>query len=322
VSIARRLSTLALLLTGCTGALTVSGEIVQPARMPVRAFPRVLVTSSLDAESREVADAIAGHLSGGSAQVDRAPPEAIDILRTEEGMRRGTIVVDVRVRVRELDDAAWGARDDLECGPSGCFRARRLAFQDESLVAGELAVTVNDGPSARELQRIQLLEQERGADVIAMRLRVLERLANGALALLDQRTERVPVHLYPIDRPEVVRALDSVYAGSWAEGRRMLERFVHTERFGQLSDEQRALVLYDLAQALRFDTTLEPDVRFEGAHRALSMAVRLAPQPRYARAIHELDEHRRCRALVRRQHEAAAHNYALYARAREDERLR
>jgi len=86
---------------------------------------------------------------------------------------------------------------------------------------------------------------------------------------------------------------------------------VESSEFDELPREHRAVVLYDLGQVRRFDRSLPPEQRFERAAEALRAAVRLAPEPRYALALGDLQAHRRSRAMVREQHAAMAHNFRI-----------
>lgn len=307
-----RLAVSAAMLVGCGGGMTVRGEIVQPAQVPVRAFPRILVTASEDPASRDLALAVAQHLAVGRSAVEQLDAAAIEALRAEGRIGRATVVVELRTSLTRRDHPRWtGRNDQLDCGPIGCFDMRSSAIQDIPVLHADVIVTVLDGPSGNALQEVELSEEESGADVLGMRLRVLERLADRTLALLDQRIEQVSVQLYPVDRPEVRRALEAVRQGRWSDGRRGLEEFAHSRRFRALSRDERALVLYDLGQARRFDTTVPAEQRFADASRALRAAVRLVPQPLYARAIAELEDHRRTGHMVRAQQEAMAHNFAI-----------
>lgn len=291
--------------------MTVQGEVVQPAQVPVRAFPRILVTSTDDAESREIALSVARHLALGRSAVDRVDRAAIATLRAEGQIERATVVIEVSTTLSQHATAGWTRSEGVDCGPVGCLDSPRRRVREVPVLRARLIVTVQDGPTGRALQRVELSEEESGADPLAMRLRVLERLAAQALALVDQRIEQVPVHLYPVDVPDVRAALDAVRAGRWAEGRRILEEFVDADDFDALPREQRALVLYDLGQARRFDATLPAERRFRAAGRALRAAVRLVPAPLYARALADLEQHRQSRAMVREQQEAMAHNFGL-----------
>lgn len=304
----------AMTLAGCGSGMTVRGEVIQPAQVPVRAFPRILVTSAEDPESREIALAIARHLAVGRSTVDRLDRSAIAELRARGQIDRTTVVLELRTTLTRHERPGWATSDPLNCGVAGCVDSRR-SVEDVPVVRAHVSILVAEGPSGRPLQRVELSEQESGSDVLAMRLRVLERLATRARALVDQQVESVPVTLYPLDMPEVRAALEAVREGRWAEGRQRLERFVESKRFQTLPRDQRALVLYDLGQARRFDSTLPAERRFRDAARALRAAVRLVPQPRYAQAIADLERHRQSRAMVREQQEAMAHNFALGSEA-------
>ena len=305
------LAALAAALGGCGGALTVRGEIVKPAEVPVRAFPRILVTSTDDAESREIALSVARHLAEGRSSVDRLDRGAIAMLRAAGQIERTTAVIELSTTLTQHARPAWRQNEQIDCGPAGCMDGRRTGVEDVPVLRARVVVTVQDGPSGRALQRVELREEESGADVLAMRLRVIERVAARTLALVDQRIEQVPVHLYPVDLPGVRRALAALREGRWPEGRRMLAALVESDAFEALPPSVRALVLYDLGQACRFDVSLPPEQRFREAGRALRAAVRLVPSPLYAQAIAELEQHRQSRAMVREQQEAMAHNFGL-----------
>lgn len=291
--------------------MTVQGEVLRPAQVPVRAFPHILVTAPADPESQQLAEAVARHLSLGRSAIERLEPEAIRAAREAGSIERATGIVEVRASLVRRDRPDWSRGDALECGPAGCLDPGPGVVRDVPVLAGHVVVTVSEGPSGRTLQRVELSEEETGNDVLAMRLRVLERLVQRTLALLDQRIELVPVHLYPVAHADVQRALTAVREGRWSEGRARLEALVRSEEFRELPADQRALVLYDLGQTRRFDATLPPDQRFASALRALHAAVRLVPHPLYAQAIADLEQHRRSRDMVQEQQEAMAHNFAI-----------
>lgn len=305
------LAAAASMLAGCSSALTVRGDVVRPARVPVRAFPRILVVSDGTPEGETVADAVARHLASGRSRVQRLPPAEVTARRDADRIPRATVVVRTAVELVRRDRPEWARRRELDCGPLGCIESQRPYVRDVPVLTGRLTVTVADGPSGRSLQREAVEEQQSGVDLLGMRLRVLERLSERARELVDQRTERVVVELHPVEHPAVRAALALIREGEWTAGRRRLERFTESEAFAALPVDRRALVLYDLGQSLRFDTSLPPDQRFDRAAQALRAAVRLVPEPRYANALGELRSHRRSRAMVREQQEAMAHNFRL-----------
>lgn len=300
------------LFAGCSTAVTVRGDVLKPAQVPVRAFPRIFVTSGDDTESQQMALAVARHLARGRSTVDRLDRAVIARLRAEGRIERATVVIELATTFSRHASSGWLGPTD--CGPAGCLDAARN-FRDEPILRARVIVTVQDGPSGRALQRVELMEEGSGSDATALRARVLERLSQRTLALVDQRIEQVPVRLYPLDLPAVRRAVEAIEEGRWADGRQILEKFVRDERFRSLPRDQRALVLYNLGQARRFDRTLPPEQRFRAAGRALRAAVRLMPVPSYAQAIAELEQHRQNRAMVREQQEAMAHNFGLGRRS-------
>lgn len=287
------------------------GRVVHPAQVPLRAFPRVLVVAPPDDESVQLAERLARHLDGGSAEVRRESVAAVETLRARGALGPGTVVVSVRAALARDDRPAWGRRDVLECGPLGCIESQRPIVADVPVVVGRLRLTVTDGPRGNPLQRAAFEEEEAGPDVLGARLRVLERLGERMTALVDPRSERVTIELVPVEVPAVRRALALVAQGEWAHGAAMLARFTRSRRFAALPPAERARVLYDLGQARRFDPSLPPDERFASAAEALRRAVRLVPDARYAAAIAELDAQRRSGAALRAQEEARTHNFRL-----------
>lgn len=301
----------AILLAGCSHALTVRGTVVQPAQVPVRAFPNILVTGDASPEGQHLADVMARHLAGGRSHVQRLDAGEIRVRRVAREIPPATVVVQIAVELLRRGRPEWGRQDELDCGPLGCVESRHPYVRDVPVVVGHLVVTVVDGPSGGTLQREELTEEESGVDLLGMRLRVLERLAKRIRELVDQRAEAVTVELHPVDHPTVRAALEDIRAGAWRDGRIRLERLVESEAFDELSREQQALVLYDLGQCRRFDRSLPPDHRFESAAEALRAAVRLRPEPRFAAALGELSAHRHSRDMVLEQHAAMAHNFRI-----------
>jgi len=302
---------LALAVGGCSAAVTVQGRVVHPAQVPVRAFPRILVIASDATESRQLAEAIAAHLEGDGSHVRLGTAGDARAMRERGALDRGTVLLHVDAALRDERRASWTRSNRLECGPLGCVESNRPVMQYVPAVTGRVALTVFDAHSGRRLQREAVDAEESGGDPIGMRLLVLDRLTRQTVRLLDQRAEAVSVELHPTEAPEVQAALDAIRDGRWAHGRDLLERYVGSEDFGSLPDEERARVLYDLSQAHRFDPSVPVDVRFERAADALQAAVQLHPQDRYASAITELEAHRRARELVQAQQQARHHNFRV-----------
>ncbi len=279
----------------------------------MRAFPRIVVVSDADPGSSELARAIAGHLEDGRSVVHQMGSETLERLRVAGRVAQATVAVEVRATLTERESPAVGARERLDCGPAGCMDWRRL--DSAPVVRAQVQLRVADGPTGRLLQELSLDEEEAGPDVLAIRLRLLERLGRRVTALLDQRVEEVQVELHPVDHPAVRAALEAAGAGRWDDARRRLEAFVRSSAFRALPVDARAAALHDLGQARRFDASLPAEQRFAAAARALRAAVRLVPHPRFAHAVAALAAHRRSLAMVQVQQEAMAHNFALARRS-------
>lgn len=294
---------------GCAGGLTARGAVTYPARVPVRAFPHIVLTTRAGEEAEVVAERLAAHLRDGPSTVRRMRVEELEARRAAGAIAPATGVLSIQLRLTRGDRPEWARREELSCGPDGvCLDTRRPVLESTPVVNARLVLRVSDGQSGRELQREVLAEEEVGEDVLGMRLRVVERLVARAERLIDQRTEPVEVRLEEVDAPEVRAALDAIRGGDWTRGRERLEAVVEQPTFARQPAEVRARVLYDLGQARRFDTTIAAERRFALAGEAMRAAVRLRPESRYAAALAALAAHRRSRAMVIEQAEATAHN--------------
>ena len=298
-------------LVACGGGLTVHGEVVRPARVPVRAFPRIVVTTTDGGASDPLADTLAGHLEDRS-EVRRAGARQVLAMRARGQLGPGSVVVSLASLIDARSVPVWARRDDLECGPpGGCVDLRRAYYDEIPEVRAAVVVTVAEGPSGRVLQRLELTEHESGQDVLAIRLRLFERLALRLRDLVDQRTENVPVLLLTLDAPEVREALDAIRGGDWTRGRERLEGFVASAALGSLPAPLRARALYDLGQARRFDPSVPPAERLAAARRAVLAAIRTDPQEHYARTLADIEHDVRNLAIVDAQERAREHNFEL-----------
>jgi hypothetical protein len=307
---------LAVLAMGCGASMMVRGEVLRPASVPVRTFPRIVVSSAGGEESDAAADRLATHLREGSSDIERVSAERVLELRERGELPLGTAIVSIATQLDERLVPQWAARPGLGCWSPPCTGLRQMYADDIAQLEARLTIVVSDGPSARVLQRMEIDDGESGGDPIGMRLRVLARLTERLLALVDQRTEQVQVELLPIDHPEARAALERIDAGEWSEGRRALEALARGDVGRALDPAQRARLLFDVGQARRFDPSLPIDERLASARRALFRAVRLDPQPIYARALSDLEAHRQSIVLIDQQREATAHNFALVDDAR------
>lgn len=301
----------------CSGAVTVNARVVTPAAVPLRAFPRIWVAAGVLATDGVLADRLAAHLRvGARSAVKRVSIDRLERPRHAGEIPQATVIVLLESDFDETTRTEWTTRPETVCGPLGCYTTQRPYSYDVPTVVGQLVLTVYDGPSGRVLQRLTVRSRSAGAGYEDLQTRVVENLARRLLQLVDQRARVVEVDLWPVAVARVRAAVAKIAAGQWRQGRLLLERFARTTEMHRLEPEDRARVLYDIAQARRFDESFEqsPVTRLERAERVLRHALELDPEEgRYARALAEIAEQRRDEALLREQRDAAEHNFRLGA---------
>lgn len=302
-----------MLLAGCGAGTTVSGTLVHPATVPVRSFPRIWIAGGHLDHEVGLLDALAAHLRGGRAEVRRVELDALEPMRVARRIPAATVVVIVDVRVREGSRSEWASRPETVCGPVGCYTQQRSYVYELPTLAVAATLTVYDGPTAQVQQRVTVRANEEGRDYESMREIAMREIREKLVRMVDQRREEIDVVLLSVDVPEVERAIETIDAGDWTTGRRMLEEAWRSPAVRALDAEDRARVLYDIGQARRFDpaTLDDPEAHFAAAERALRAAVRLDPRERYGNAIEALERHRRQVMVARAQERAAEHNYRL-----------
>ncbi len=300
-------------LSGCGGAVTATGTLVHPARVPVRSYPRIWVAGGHLDHEVALRDALARHLQGARAEVRTVELDHLEPMRVEGRIPPATVVVILDLRTAERTRPEWTTRPETVCGPLGCDTTNRSVVYELPVLLAELTVTIYDGPTARMEQRVVLEARDEGRDYLDMRREIVRQLRHDLLRAVDQRTESVEVDLLEVDVPAVQRALAVIEAGDWSRGRRELEEAWDTDEVRRLPPEERARLLFDIGQARRFDpATLDaPEERFAAAERALTAAVRLDPRDDYDRALAALRRHRDEVIAVREQQQAAERNYRM-----------
>ena len=296
---------------GCTAVFAVGADVARPATVPLRVFPRIVVVAEATPESDRLGSRLVTHLEAGRSTVERASAGLTERQLAEGTLPPGTAVVVVHAILTQRDRSIIARRQTLECGPLGCQSSRRNRIEATTVVTGHAVLTVFDGSSGRNLQRETVTTEEVGRDALGMRLRVFEQLVTLTGELVDQRTEHVTIELLPSESEGVRAALLAIEHGEWPRGRALLEAVAASSAFAMLPPEERALVLYDLGQAHRFDESVPADVRFARASESLRAALLLDPQTRFANALDELGAHRRSRQLLLAQREAESHNFRL-----------
>lgn len=304
-------------MVACAPGPVVRVAIEVPATVPLRTFPHVYVSGGIEPEAVLLAENLIAHLrQDGAVRVERADPNSLEQMRTTGALPAASVVVIVDLRFALSSTPRYTSRPETVCGPGGCYTRQRSEVYDVPQLEATATVSVYEGPTAILLQRRTLAETAEGRREPTMRELVTQRLSRRLLEAVDPRVEALDVRLAEVALPGVAAALTDAVAGRWHDARRALERVARSENFQNASEADRAALQYDLGLARRFDpVTLEqdPERHFDVAEEALQRAITLDPRPLYAGALESLRAHRRDRALLAAQREAAQHNFALDA---------
>ena len=301
-------------LTGCGGSAWARGYLVQPASVPVRAFPNVWVLRGESMLEDRIAERFAAHVgASGRTRVEMISRHQWEESRRAGKMRPATVVVMFRLGVDEEMHSRWATRPESICNAWGCYTVQRSYVYEVPTVTGKLVLIVYDAKSGRRLQRLTLRTMGKSTSRQRAREHVADTLARRAQALTSQRKRMIEVELIDVDLPQTRRALDLMRAGRWLQGREVLEQLERGGRLVWLPAVKRARVYYNLGQARRFGRRRAEDELhgLRTAEQALRQAQRLDPQPRYARAIHALSRQVHSAQIVLDQRTAAEHNLRL-----------
>lgn len=281
-----------------------------PARLPLKTIPNVYLIAG-DDDVGALIPFLGEALESGGVQVELVSGAEVEMLRREGRMPSTSAVVLLRLEYSSATATRAQDRNETICGPNGCITRPRTIFVQVPILSAMLIVEVREGPSDRTLQEV-LFQAESGAGVVDVLQRdsVIRQLRSQLLETLDPQRRSLRIRLQPLELEGAERALRALREGEWTRGRQALERLA-TEA-DALSDEGRAAFYYNLGIARRFDPrTLVSDesLHFDEAEAALRIAVRLDPQPLYASALEDVQRHRRERALLAAQREAAGENF-------------
>lgn len=316
---------LSLLVWGCGGPLVTEAVVVEPAALPLRAYPQVLVVPGpLSADTR-----VARSLARMLQQRGHTRVRIIDAGALRERTRRralpvSTVIVELMVSTDERLHLVLDPYPRTTCDSLGCYQSPAGGGQDLPMVRATLHVTVREGRSMRVVQRMRLRVQEISGDYDALQqhavLGLIARL-RGAVEQLPRLVElRLASGAIAVDVPGHAAALRAVADGDFGRARGRFARVVARARGLSLSPPDRAALLCDYGQVLLADGAgADP----AAARKALSMMARArALQPeveRYAEAERfarqAVDEAER----VRSQRVAASRNFRLLAEAQTPE---
>lgn len=297
-------------ITVACGGSSAIVTMTTPARLPLKTIPNVYLIAG-DDDVEPLIPFLGEALELGGVRVEVVTEAGVEALRLEGRMPSASAVVLLDLRYRSGIATRARDRNETLCGPRGCITRPRTVFVQVPVLEALLVVEVRAGPHNQPLQELRF-EAEADASVVDVLQRdnVIRQLREQLLETLDPQRRSLRVRLRPLQLEGAEGALRALREGEWTRGRHALERM--RVPADALSDEDRAAYYYDLGVARRFDPrTLASDEErhFDAAEDALRIAVRLDPQPLYAGALQDVQQHRRERALLAAQAEAAGENF-------------
>lgn len=283
---ARRLAfaLVALLASGCGGALRFETRVVHPPRLAVASDETISIVYGPDPIARLVAEGLFDALRARGVVVDVPTARLADVPDSTSRV----LLIDTETRVTLRTE--WTTRPENVCGAYGCYvRNVSQPYEMPYLVARFDARIVSRTSRLIEHAYTGLAEVAGVEDSVGRRriaARVLERLVAG----MSPQTENVRVSFEAFDEATAEAAVIDARDGRFDDARRRLEARLSDET---LDDAARARVHYDIALVLTFDpATPNTSGGFTTALEHAEQSVRLDPTRRHV-AILE-----RVRAMV------------------------
>lgn len=303
------------LLAGCSHTLTLNARVIEPAGIPVRAFPHVWVDRGELLPEQEVARVFVEYLQQTPGLHARlVNRDELSAARAGGTVPAASVLVVVGVHTIDLSRVEWTTRHQTVCDALGCFSVPNTVSYDIPVMEGELRISVQDAASGQELQRAVVKAREEGRSYDDMLPRLLVTLSDRLQRLAEQRALRVEVDLLEVDHPVMERALSLAEAGNWLAARDAVEALVNAGSFAsELEREDQARALYDLSQLMRFATREGegPLVALKASRTFAERALTLHVHSRYVDALKVIDEDIRRRTMVEDQRAAAEQNFAI-----------
>lgn len=306
----------ALAVSACAQHVVVRAPVLYPARVPVRAFPRLLVSGAVLPEG-DLVERLTQHLRvEGVRAVDKVEVSELEPRRESGSISPLTLVLLVEPTLYSDVREDWDMVPIQMCDFYwGCFTEFRAIHVTTPALVGEVTLTVYEGPTARPLQSERFEVVSFAEDTPAARARVLDELGRELERAVDVLKSTRRVELLPVkDMEEVDRALAAIETGDWEAGRRLLEQAART--LGGKSSSTQARVWYNLGVARWYGSQTGELTQgaYEAARRALTLAASL--EPRYQGAVQALEQARERQAILEAQRRATAHNFELAQQAR------
>lgn len=307
------LISLALGAAGCARPILVRATVLYPASVPIRAFPVILIAGGTLPEGDLGARLTHHLLKTGQHDVKRVEIKELETLRTTGALAPYSLVVLLEPELYDAGADGWQMQPVQQCDFwLGCYTQYQNVYGSTPVLAGEVKLTVYEGPTARPLQTMTFDASLAGDDTPATRTQLLDQLAVKLERAVDVLQSWTRVELQPVEQHPIVReAIAAIRKGEWEQGRSLLEQAA--QQLGGLHHKVQARIWYDLAVARWYAPGPSglTESAYQAALRALRLAIQLDDAPRYERALVRLKLARDRARVLAEQRLAATGNFAL-----------
>jgi hypothetical protein len=303
---------LVLLLSACAQGLVARAPVSLPARVPVGVFPSIWVVGGRSDDDSYLLERLAAELAKDRRrEVRRLDAAQLAAARAAGQVSALTAVVTLELRLRSGTRRSFDMMPVQYCGMFGCTVQYQSYVDMTPELAGEVVLSVAEGPSGRLLQVDRSVETVIGDREDVMHDELLERIALSLARAVEITQAPERFELQRSKQKQAQAGVELLARGKLQEGRAELERAARA--LGGLRKQEQARVWYDLGVA-RYaapgEKGLTPQALAD-AERAFAWAQRLAPDRLYQRALERIAEARKRLSLLEQQQRAAAHNFSL-----------
>lgn len=301
-------------LVACAQTITLSGSSLEPATVPLRAFPQVFVLQGeLDSE-RALAKALAQHLSEQGHTVTEVLDEAGLRARLRAGGGgRAMAIAELVLQSREVYHYGYDSSRKTLCDSLGCFAAPGSLRREMPSLSATLIISVRVGRSM-ELRQQATVKTVAFADTLSeLRKLATHQLAERLGQLFD--IQRLWSHVEFYDETEAAEALDAAEDGEW---RKATQLHLKAAQVAGLSQETRARLLYNAGLCAAFiDEGVDLEVLLRAQEHMEQALMRVPGDARFRRGLRFVRSRLRVARALHAQRAAAHHNFTVAGLAAE-----